>query len=161
MYIGMYLIICIMAEANVFFLYDIDTEELLGFSAFEGTFKRCYLSEDKRSIVMEVDNYRFAPFDGSIVPTNMDGAIHLEIYEILRNCNSTFVDVQVISLPCGPHPKYFAELMIPRFAEQARSEVKRLKEQAKRQARQLANQLANKMILMATMASSSKNKWSS
>lgn len=151
-----------MAEANVFFLYDIDTEELLGFSAFEGTFKHCYLSEDKRSIVIEVDNYRHFPFEGSIAPTIKDGAIHLEIYEILSNCKSTSVDVEVIPLPCGPHPKYFAELMIPRFAEQARSEIKRLKiERLKEQAKRQARQLANKMLLMATMATSSKNKWSS
>ncbi|MBQ5945315.1 hypothetical protein IJL65_02745 [bacterium] len=148
-----------MAQANVFFLYDIDTEKLLGFTAFEGTFKHTSLSEDKRGFVMEVDNFSFLPFDGSIVPTVKDGVIYLEVYEILENCDSTAVDVEVIPLPCGPHPKYFAELMIPRFAEQARSEIKNLRAQAERRAKRRAKQLANQITLMKALALSSKNKW--
>ena len=73
-----------MAEANVFFLYDIDTEELLGFAAFEGTLKEGCLSEDERSYVMKVDNYRFFSYDGSIIPTIKNGIIHVGIYEILN-----------------------------------------------------------------------------
>ena len=147
-----------MAEANVFFLYDIETEELLGFAAFEGTFKDGHLSDDGKSFVVDVDNYRFHPHKESIVPTVKDGAIHVGIYEIIRNSNSTAVDVEVIPLPCGPHPKFFAELMIPRFAEQARLEIERRR---RKEAEKQARQLADRMMLMATMAASSTKKWSS
>jgi hypothetical protein len=147
-----------MAEANVFFLYDVDTEELLGFTVFEGTFKGASISDDSRSIVMKVDNYRHFPFDGSIVPTIKDGGIHVGIYEILKSRSSTAVDVEVIPLPCGPHPKYFAELMIPRFAEQARLEVKKRRDEAEKRERQLLNQLIR---LAPIVIASAPNKWSS
>lgn len=146
-----------MAEANVFFLYDIDTQELLGFSVFEGTFKRVSFSEDKKNLVLEVENYRLLPFEGSIIPTIKDGAIHVGIYEILRNCNSTAVDVELVRFHCGPHPKQVIAMEIPKFAERARLEIKKHREEAERQ----ANQLANQLVLMATMASSTSNKWKS
>ena len=144
-----------MAEANVFFLYDINTEKLLGFAAFEGTFKGGRLSEDGKEYEMKVENYRFIHWKGSMVPRIKDGAIYLGIYEILSKCDSTAVDVKVIPLPCGPHPKFFAELMIPRFAEQARSELKKHKKEIERWAKQLVSQM------MLTVLSSSTNKWSS
>lgn len=144
-----------MAEANVFFLYDIDTEELLGFAAFEGSFKGLRLSEDEKGFEMDVENYRFIPFEGSITPTIKDGVLYLGIYEILSKCDSTAVDVEVIPLPCGPHPKFFAELMIPRFAEQARSELENHRKEVERRAKQLVSQM------MLTVLSSSTNKWSS
>lgn len=150
-------IIHFMTEANVLFLYDVYTLEVLGFSVFEGNFKRGYLSEDKKSLVMEVDSYRFLPFKGSIVPMIKNGVMHVRIYEILSGCDSVAIDTEIVRFHCGSHPLDVIHRNIPKFAEKARSEVERLNEQAKRQAEQLAKQLT----LMVTMLPSSPPKWSS
>ena len=90
-----------MTSAKIYFFFDIQTLKIVGHFIYEGTVSDVYVSEDRKNIVFEMENYRPIPW-GDLIPTQDGRLLKVEISEIKRRGCVVGVVGAEVDYPCNP-----------------------------------------------------------